>query len=90
MCRRRVPAGRIGCRTCKAYALVESFTRFRVQELTLPIVRAAMQTRDRFGLSYWDSAIIEAARALGCDELLSEDLSDGQDYDGVRVVNPFR
>lgn len=74
----------------QAYALVESFTRFRVQELTLPIVRAAMQTRDRFGLSYRDSAIIEAARALGCDELLSEDLSEGQDYDGVRVVNPFR
>lgn len=74
----------------QASGLVESFTRFRVQELTLPIVRAALLTRDRFGLSYWDSAIIEAARALGCRDLLSEDLGDGQDYGGVVVTNPFR
>lgn len=37
-----------------------------------------------------DSAIIEAARALGCAELISEDLGDGQDYDGVVVTNSFR
>ncbi len=74
----------------QASGLVEAFARFPVQDLTLPIVRAAMRTCDRFGLSYWDSAIIEAARQLGCSELLSEDLADGGDYDGVRVVNPFR
>jgi predicted nucleic acid-binding protein len=43
-----------------------------------------------FQLSYWDAAILEAARSLGCAVVLSEDLSDGQDYDGVRVENPFR
>jgi predicted nucleic acid-binding protein len=37
-----------------------------------------------------DAAIIEAARAQGCPEVLSEDLNDGQDYDGVLVHNPFR
>ena len=73
----------------QASALVEAFTRFTVQDLTLGVVRAALVTRERFGLSYWDSAIIEAARALGCTEVLSEDLSADQDYDGVRVVNPF-
>ena len=73
----------------QASALVEAFTRFTVQDLTLGVVRAALVTRERFGLSYWDSAIIEAARALGCTEVLSADLSADQDYDGVRVVNPF-
>jgi predicted nucleic acid-binding protein len=34
--------------------------------------------------------IIETSRTLGCAEVLSEDLSDGQDYAGVRVTNPFR
>jgi predicted nucleic acid-binding protein len=34
--------------------------------------------------------VIEAARALGCKIVLSEDLSDGQDYGGITVVNPFR
>lgn len=74
----------------QAAALVESFTRFRVQETTLGLVRAAMEARQRFQLSSWDAAVLEAARLTGCDELLSEDLNDGQDFDGVRVVNPFR
>jgi len=26
---------------------------------------------------------------LGCSEVLSEDLSHSQDYDGIVVVNPF-
>lgn len=30
-----------------------------------------------------------AAKAARCRQLLSEDLSHGQDYDGVTVVNPF-
>lgn len=74
----------------QATGLVESFTRFPVQGTTVAIVRAAMATRDRFVLSFWDAAILEAARALGCPVVLSEDLGDGQDYDGVRVENPFR
>jgi predicted nucleic acid-binding protein len=44
----------------------------------------------RYVISYWDAAIIEASRALGCAIVLSEDLSHGQDYDGVTVQNPFR
>jgi predicted nucleic acid-binding protein len=49
-----------------------------------------MATRQRFGISYWDAAILEAGRSLGCEVVLSEDLSDGEDYAGVRVENPFR
>ncbi len=73
----------------QAAALVESFRRFSVQEATVGIVLAAMSTRQRFGISYWDAAILEAARASGCEVVLSEDLGDGQDYAGVRVENPF-
>lgn len=74
----------------QAVSLVESFLRFPTADLTPPIMRAAFETRDRFGISYWDAAIIEAARALGCEVVLSEDLNDDQDYAGVRVENPFR
>ena len=73
----------------QAAALIESFRRFPVQETTVGVMLAAMSTRQRFGISYWDAAILEAARALGCEIVLSEDLSDGQDYAGVRVENPF-
>jgi len=74
----------------QAVRLIESFGRFSVQDITSTIVMAALDTRHRFQLSYWDAAIIEAARAAGCAEVLSEDLSDGQEYAGVRVLNPFR
>lgn len=74
----------------QAVRLIESFRRFEVQDLTSGIVMAALGTCKRFQISYWDAAIIEAARAMSCDEVLSEDLSDGQDYGGIRVTNPFR
>lgn len=69
---------------------VESLRRFPVQDVTVGLMLAAVETRTRFQISYWDAAIIEAARALGCEVVLSEDLSDGQDYAGVKVENPFR
>lgn len=33
--------------------------------------------------------MVEAARALGCLEVLSEDLQNGMDFGGVKVTNPF-
>ena len=74
----------------QAVRLVESFLRFPVVDTTPELLLAAAATRQRFGISYWDAAILEAARSLGCEVVLSEDLSDGQDYAGVRVENPFR
>ena len=74
----------------QAVRLIESFRRFPVQDITTALVMAALDTRERFRLSYWDSAIVEASRAMGCTEVLSEDMGDGQDYAGVRVTNPFR
>jgi predicted nucleic acid-binding protein len=73
----------------QAAKLLESFLRFTVADIARDVMLAALATRQRFGISYWDAAILEAARSLGCDTVLSEDLSDGQDYGGVRVQNPF-
>lgn len=73
----------------QAATLIDSFRRFPVQETTVGVMLAAISTRQRFGISYWDAAILEAARTLECKVVLSEDLSDGRDYAGVRVENPF-
>ena len=73
----------------QAIGLVESFLRFHVAETTTTIVLAAAATRERFKISYWDAAILEAARSAGCDVVLSEDLDDRTDYAGIRVENPF-
>ena len=73
----------------RTVALVNAFRRFPVQETTVTLVLAAMEAKQRFQISYWDAAILEAARELGCEVVLSEDLNEGQDYAGVRVENPF-
>lgn len=73
----------------QAVGLIEAWRRFPVQETTVEVMVAAFATRHRFGISYWDAAVIEAARRLGCSVVLSEDLASGADYDGVRVENPF-
>ncbi|MEZ4223623.1 MAG: PIN domain-containing protein [Polyangiaceae bacterium] len=73
----------------QAVLLIESFLRYPAQELTLTVMKAALASKERYQISYWDAAIIEAARALGSTVLHTEDLSDGQDYGGVVVKNPF-
>lgn len=73
----------------EAVALIASWRRFPVQETTMALLEAALAAKDRWKLSYWDAAIIEAARLSSCETVLSEDLNHGQNYDGVRVWNPF-
>ncbi len=73
-----------------AVAFIATWRRFRVQPVDLSIFAGALEIKAAYGFSYWDSAIVAAARALGCRELYSEDLSHGRNVDGVAIVNPFR
>ena len=73
-----------------AAGLIEAWSRFRVQDMTLPVLYSALQTRKTYGLSFWDSAVVAAARALGCDRVYTEDLSHGQVVDGLAIIDPFR
>ena len=58
--------------------------------LDYDLFEEAVEIQNRFKISYWDSAIVAAAKRARCDTLYSEDLTDGQNFDGVKVVNPFR
>lgn len=53
------------------------------------VVEAAWSIEDRFRLSFWDALVVAAAHRAGCGHLLTEDLQNGADFDGVRVVDPF-
>lgn len=50
----------------------------------------AFELEVRYQISFWDALIVQAAQASGAEILYSEDLSDGQAYGSVRVVNPLR
>jgi len=73
-----------------AVGLVRTWLRFKVQEITLPVMISALEIKALYGLSYWDAAIVASARALGCRELLSEDMSHGREVEGITINNPFR
>lgn len=73
-----------------AAGLVRAWARFPVQEISFPIVTAALEIRDAHGFSYRDSAIIAAAQALGCRELLSEDMNHGRRIGDLTILDPFR
>jgi predicted nucleic acid-binding protein len=53
-------------------------------------ILSAMQTEERYGISFWDALILAAAESGGAEVLYTEDLSDGQQYGTVLVRNPFR
>ena len=72
-----------------AIGFVRSLERFPVQAVTVQVLHDASGLTERFRINYWDAAILVAARLAGCNSVYSEDLNPGQDYDGVRVVNPF-
>ena len=73
----------------QALRFIQSIDSFPAQPVTLDVFLAGVSISRRFGLSYWDGAILAAARAMGCEIVYSEDLSPTQDYDGLRVANPF-
>lgn len=60
-----------------------------VVAIDLSVMTAALELKARYRMSYWDAAVIAAAKTSGATVLYSEDLSHGQTYDGVRVENPF-
>ena len=73
----------------EALVFLDTVMGLEIQPVTLDIFRSAVSISQRFGLSYWDGAILAAAQAMGCDAVYSEDLSSEQDYGGLRVINPF-
>ena len=73
-----------------AMAFLRLFWDKPIQHMTREVFETAVAISHRFQISYWDGAILAAARALGCDAVYSEDLSSEQDYGGMRVINPFR
>lgn len=74
----------------RAAAATRALTRLDVVGSDAELVLMAIDTSRSAQLSIWDALIIEAARRVGCERVLSEDLADGQTVRGVRIENPFR
>ena len=73
----------------EALEFLVDILKFQIHPVTPELFHSAVAISQRFQISYWDAAILAAARVLGCEAVYSEDLNPQQDYDGLRVVNPF-
>lgn len=73
----------------EACEIIEQLSSHRVQENTFEIVESALELKKRYQTSFWDASILAAAMGAGCDSIFSEDLSHGQRYGDLIVVNPF-
>ena len=69
---------------------VSQFYPLLATEVTMDAVRNALRIKEEYGIQYYDALIIATAEKLGCTEIVSEDLNDGQLYHGMAVVNPFK
>ena len=73
----------------EATQFLDGLSRLPIQPVTTEVFRRATGLSHRFGISYWDAAILAAASLIGCEAVYSEDMNDQQDYGGLRVINPF-
>lgn len=80
---------KLGIEPLRAKRLVEMLTRFEVVSIQPDQVRSAIDLSILNQFSLWDSLVLVAASSANCAALVSEDLSQGQLVNGVRIVNPF-
>jgi len=72
-----------------AVALMEEYRVFPTVPTDYPLIVSAVELSLRYGVSYWDGAILAAAEVLEAPIVYTEDLAHEQRYGPVRVVNPF-
>jgi predicted nucleic acid-binding protein len=69
--------------------IIEDYATWEVVVNTAESVLGALELEQRYGISFWDALIVQAAGACGADLIYSEDLANRQKYGQVRVENPF-
>ena len=78
------------CTKEKAKEYVENFSdSFTVEQVSVPLILKAINISIKNQFSFWDSLILAAAIQTGCIICYSEDLTNGQIVDGVKILNPF-
>ncbi len=78
------------CTKEKTKEYVENFSdSFTVEQVSVPLILKAINISIKNQFSFWDSLILSAAIQSGCIICYSEDLTNGQIIEGVKIVNPF-
>ena len=81
---------RFGLTMEAARKTVKSFYNWNPRAIDCDLIDHAHEIQTRHRLSWWDSLIVAAAIDQRASVLLSEDLHDGLDLDGMVVRSPFK
>ena len=73
-----------------AKEIIADLSRWSVHVPAADDVLGAIGLHQRTGISFWDAMMVRSAIEIGCGVIYSEDLNQGQLYEGARVENPFR
>ncbi len=68
---------------------LDSLSQIRVVPSNAAVIRRAVEAHATCGIHFYDGLLVASAEQAGCTHIYSEDLSHGQRYFGVEVVNPF-
>ena len=69
---------------------VELLAEFDVAAPDVAEILGAIDLQRLHGFSFWDALVLRSAKQAGCTVLLSEDMQNTREIDGVRIINPFR
>jgi len=72
-----------------ARAEVRRYQQWKPWMVDQPTVETAWAVESRYQVNYWDALMVAAAQHMGCQFLLTEDLQHGQQFEQLRIVNPF-
>ena len=74
----------------EAAEIIRDLSFWKVHSLTAEDVLGAIDIQRHYQISFWDAMVIHSAKCLSCKVIWSEDLSDGQEFENIRVKNPFK
>ncbi len=79
--RKNVPVQDVGL-------LTEIYLHWEIIVPNIQLMFLGLELLERFSVSFWDSMILAAAKQAKATVIWSEDFNTGQDYGGIKVINP--
>jgi predicted nucleic acid-binding protein len=80
---------KLGLTPSDARSEVELWSNRRVIQPSPKLVLSAIDSSERYRISFWDAVIVESAVSADASILFTEDLNHGQTIRGVKIINPF-
>ena len=84
-----VATAKLGFDPVRAKRHVRKWQNFELITVSCRLIEEAIDISMGNQISFWDSLILGCARSAQCEQLLTEDMNDGQMIHSVRIVNPF-